>query len=327
MTRYFLGVDIGNTKSHALICDESGQAVGCGIAGPGNHETYGREGFHRILSEVTADAIAAAGIAKSDLAGAGYGIAGYDWSEDTPLMHEVIDSLGFGVPYSAHNDVVPGLIAGSSNGWGVSVTSGTGVNAYGRDAEGHTGRMTGNGHTFGEVGGGSELAYHIIQLISRAWSMRGQPTMLTDLVIQFVGAKDTEDLLAGIPRGRYHVGSAVAPVVFQAAREGDIVALGAVGWLGAGLGDLACGIIRQLGLGGQAFDVVLSGSIYQGSPLILETMQEVVYPLAPDARFVHLKARPVTGAVMLGMEQVGLDFIPLRETIIESSRAMLDGEK
>jgi N-acetylglucosamine kinase-like BadF-type ATPase len=34
--RYFLGVDAGGTKTHALITDETGQAVGFGAGGPGN---------------------------------------------------------------------------------------------------------------------------------------------------------------------------------------------------------------------------------------------------------------------------------------------------
>ena len=34
MTRYYLGVDIGATKSHALIADETGRVVGFGAAGP-----------------------------------------------------------------------------------------------------------------------------------------------------------------------------------------------------------------------------------------------------------------------------------------------------
>ena len=146
MTRYFLGVDIGNTKSHALICDETGQALGCGIGGPGNHETYGKDGFQRVLNGVVTEAIRAANIAPGDIVGAGYGIAGYDWSEDRPLIDEVIASLGLTVPYQAYIDAVPGLVAGASRGWGVSVTSGTGVNAFGRDASGNLARMTGNGH-------------------------------------------------------------------------------------------------------------------------------------------------------------------------------------
>ena len=44
MTRCFVGVDIGATKSHALVADEEGRAVGFGTAGPGSYEVIGWEG-------------------------------------------------------------------------------------------------------------------------------------------------------------------------------------------------------------------------------------------------------------------------------------------
>ncbi|MBZ0302040.1 MAG: ATPase, partial [Anaerolineae bacterium] len=103
MARYFLGVDIGNTKSHALIADEAGTVQGVGLAGPGNHESLGKEGFRATLSEVIHRAVMDAGIARADITAAGYGIAGYDWSEDLPLMHEVIQSLGLEGPYGLVN--------------------------------------------------------------------------------------------------------------------------------------------------------------------------------------------------------------------------------
>ena len=50
MSPYFLGVDIGGTKSHALIADGEGNAVGFGTYGPGNHEEVGYEGLRIALS-------------------------------------------------------------------------------------------------------------------------------------------------------------------------------------------------------------------------------------------------------------------------------------
>ena len=32
MTRYFLGVDVGGTKTHALIADENGRMTGLAVA-------------------------------------------------------------------------------------------------------------------------------------------------------------------------------------------------------------------------------------------------------------------------------------------------------
>ena len=52
MTRmpvYFLGVDIGSTKTHALVCDELGRVLGFGESGPGNHEVVGYAGLSNAL--------------------------------------------------------------------------------------------------------------------------------------------------------------------------------------------------------------------------------------------------------------------------------------
>lgn len=323
MTQYFLGIDIGNTKSHALICTEDGQAIGAGFAGPGNHERLGKDGFSNTLSQVIETAIINSDIERTDISAAGYGIAGYDWSEDLPLMNDVIGSLQFGRPYGLMNDAGIGLLAGSSMGWGVSVAAGTSANARGRDSNGREARMTGNGLLFGEYGGGAELVYRSIQAISRAWSMRGPQTQLSNLFIDHSGAKDIEDFLAGIARDRYHYSAKDAPLVFQAATSGDVVAQNIIKWLAYGLSDLTRGIIRQLNIKDLMFDVVLSGSIYKGSPLILKTMQKDVHELAPHANFVHLIAPPVTGAVMLAMEQIGVDYSAIKDRIIESGEQLL----
>ena len=49
--RYYLGVDIGGTKSHALLSDEDGNALGFAEAGPGNHEVVGYAGLRQVLEE------------------------------------------------------------------------------------------------------------------------------------------------------------------------------------------------------------------------------------------------------------------------------------
>lgn len=325
MVGYFLGVDVGNSKSHALICDENGYAIGFGVGGSGNHESIGEEAFQDLLSDIILQAITSADIIKRDLAAAGFGIAGYNWSEDLPMLHRVIDSLGLDVPYGLMNDAGPGLLAGSSNGWGVSVVAGTGANARGRNRFGKLARLTGHGALFGEVGGGSALVRRAIGDISRAWSLRGKPTSLSDLFVEQLGAVNVEDLLAGLTRERYTLNADLALTVFQAAFEGDEVASESIRWLGEGLGDMVCGIIRQLGIEDGEFDVVLSGSLFKGSPILQEAISDIVRELAPRARFVYITAPPVTCAVMLAMEQVGVDYVSKSQRIIKTGESMLAG--
>jgi N-acetylglucosamine kinase-like BadF-type ATPase len=322
---YFLGVDVGNTKSHALIVDATGQAVGFAKTGPGNHEVLGAEGFGQILHEVVWNSLRDARIEIAEIAGAGFGIAGFDWPSDRALMDRMIGAVGMGAPYEVVNDGMIGLFAGATRNWGVVVSAGTSSNAHGRNPDGKIGRMTGNGLLFGECGGGHELVERAVAGISRAWSKRGPETMLSQMFVEKTGAASLEDFLEGLARERYILQATDAPLVFEAARQGDPVASSTIRWAAEGLADLAVGIIRQLGLEDQAFDVVLAGSFYNGSPLIADTMREIIHDVAPAAKLIRLNAPPVVGAVMLGMEQAGLDYNDLRGRIIDSTVGLLAG--
>ncbi|MCU0511958.1 MAG: ATPase [Anaerolineae bacterium] len=319
MTQYFLGVDIGNTKSHALISDDTGAAVGFASGAPGNHEVLGVEGFRSALHEVVTAALAGAGLQRADLGGAGYGIAGYDWPSDRPLIDEVIATLAIDAPYEAANDSIIGLVAGARRGWGVNITAGTSSNCRGRDQHGREGRVSGNGGFFGEYGGGIELVYKAMEAISRAWSQRAPATLLSDLFVEHAGASGVEDLLEGIARGRYHVRATDAPIVFAAVDRGDAVACHLLEWISRELGNQAIGIIRQLGIEALEFEVVLSGSFYKGSPLIAAYIQDEIHRVAPRAGLVRLDAPPVVGGALLGMAATGQDFTRVREQLIAST--------
>jgi N-acetylglucosamine kinase-like BadF-type ATPase len=301
MMAYFLGVDTGATKSEAAIADSRGQVLGYGRSGPGNWETVGWEGTRAVLAEIIGRAAAAAGIGIEDVTAAGLGLAGYDWPEDHAPHMAILHDIGLRGPTTLVNDAVLGLIAGAEAGWGVVISAGTSCNCYGRDAAGRYGRMTGDSR-FGEYAGATELVQYAIQAVARAWSKRGPETQLSTSFAGAVGAKDVGDLLAGLVRGRYTLDAGYAPLVFEAAAAGDAVAGEAVDWAGRQLAELGLGVIRQLNLGDQSFDVVLSGSFYRGSSRLQTRIAGVITAEAPAARIVRLAAPPVTGGVLLAME-------------------------
>jgi N-acetylglucosamine kinase-like BadF-type ATPase len=329
MNRFFLGVDIGGTKSHALVADEEGQVVGFGEGGAGNYEVVGWGGLRRTLEAVTKQARSSAGLGRSQIRGAGFGIAGYDWPGERAPTVEAIEALGLGAPYALVNDATIGLVAGASDGWGVVVVAGTSNNCRGRDQQGRTGRMTGCGPWFGEYGGAAELVAKSVQSVGLAWTKRGPETRLSEAFVRLAGAADVADLLEGLYLGRYHLSAGAAPLVFQVAEEGDGVAEEMVRWAGRELGSLANGVIRQLGFEEESFEVILSGSLYDGGPMLTDAMRETIEAIAPGARLVRLTVPPVVGGVLLGMEQVGLRSSSLRERLIGSTKALLgaDGRK
>jgi len=321
MSRYFLGVDVGGTKCHALVAGEDGEALALGHAGPGNYEVVGWDGLKAALQACVGQALAAAGLGAEQVAAAGFGVAGYDWPGERGPTLEAIASLGLTCPIELVNDAVIALVAGASEGWGVAVVAGTGTNCRGLDRQGREGRVTGGSATFAEYGGAAEIVYRALQDISRAWSRRGPATALTEALVGWAGATNAADLFEGLMMGRYSLSAAAAPLVFQSAAAGDCVAHEIVLWAGRELGSQAVGVIRQLGLEDEAFDVVLAGSTYKGSPDLVAAMAGTVHEVAPRARLVRLHAPPVVGAVVLAYQQVGLDTRRLRPRVIESLAA------
>ena len=322
--RYFLGVDIGNTKSHALIADENGRCVGLGTAGPGSWGAINWDGAQQVLHDIVDQALVQGSISREDIVGAGFGYAGYDWPEDRPGHIAIIESLGMvNAQYELGNDTLVGLVAGAEKGWGVVVVAGTSNNCRGRDKNGREGRVTGNGSWFGEYGGAMEIVSKAVQAVAAAWTCRGPETALSDVLVTQVGASDSVDLMAGLLRERYDLSANIAPLVFKLAEQGDAVAQGIITWAGQSLGSLANGVIRQLNLTGEAFDVVLSGSTYKGGAMLIEPMRQTIQAVAPKANLVRLTAPPVVGGVLLGMEQVGLKTAVIRPTLLASANELI----
>ena len=322
--RYFLGVDVGGTKSHALIANELGEAVGFAVAGSGNHEVVGYDGTAQTLCAVVDEALAGAAIERTAIAGAGFGIGGYDWPSERAETLAAIAAIGLTCPVEAVNDTIIGLVAGAEQGWGVALVAGTSNNCRGWDRTHREGRVMGNGIEFGENGGAYELVNKAVQEVGKAWTRRGPATRLTELFIAHVGAQDDADLLEGLSQYKYNIQANAAPLVFAAAEQGDAVAQRVIHWAAEELASLAIGVIRQLSLEDAHFDVVLVGSLYNGGPLFTEPLYAAIRAVAPGASFVRLSAPPVVGAVLIGMQMAGLETQPVRARLIESSQQLME---
>jgi N-acetylglucosamine kinase-like BadF-type ATPase len=317
--RYFLGVDLGGTKTHVVLADEAGCVVGFAQSGPGNHQSIGYPAMLRTLQQGLGKALAVSGIPVHAISGAGFGIAGYDWPSQKPDMFQVIDQLGLSCPIGIVNDAVPALIAGAAEGWGVALVSGTGCNCRGRDREHkREGRVTGYGFHVGEHAGASELVWRAMHAVAHDWTKRGPATTLSTVCAEYAGAKDLDDLIEGYTEGRYRVDAQAARLIFEIAGQGDVVAQELIRWAGVELGEMANAVIRQLEIEALEFDVVMSGGMFDGGSMMIEPMSETITKVAPGARMVRLAVPPVIGAVILGMEQDELVATPdIRRNLAE----------
>jgi N-acetylglucosamine kinase-like BadF-type ATPase len=321
--KYYLGIDVGSTKTHALIVDERGKSIGFGKSWGGNYQVVGYDGLESVLRESFEQAREMAGVESAHIAGAGFGVAGYDFPSDREPHVRAVASLGLACPFEIVNDGVNGLLAGATRGIGVNVTAGSSVNCRGRNAAGREGRIVGNGAPFGEFGGAAEIVQRGLQMVNYAWIRRIPPTALTKVFLEAVGAKDEMDLMEGLSNQQYHPFPFMAVEIINAAQGGDAAAQEIVRWSGEELGWLTIAVARQIEMENDDVEVILSGSIFEAGEIITRPMRDVVLEHCPRALIKRLDGPPVVGAVVLGMEQIGFDGYAVRDRMVETAKEIV----
>jgi N-acetylglucosamine kinase-like BadF-type ATPase len=321
--RYYLGIDVGSSKTHALIADDTGRCIGFGKAWGGNHQGMGYDGLGEVLRQSFEQASQMANLTSEEIEGAGFGVAGYDFPSDREPHLEAIATLGLACPVEVVNDGLNGLLAGTTHGFGVNVTAGSGVNCCGRGPNGEEGRIVGNGSSFGEFGGGIEIVWKGLHMVNYAWIKRIPPTALTAIYLEATGAKNELDLMEGLSNNYYHLFPFIAVKVFEAAQAGDQAAREVLSWAGEELGWLAVAVTRQIGMQQDEVEIVQSGSVFEGGELLTQPMCQVILEHMPQARITRLDGPPVVGPVLLGMQMAGVDGYPVRHMLIQTAKELV----
>jgi N-acetylglucosamine kinase-like BadF-type ATPase len=305
--RYYLGVDAGGTKTHALIADSSGRIHGAGRAGTGNWESVGLDGALHSLTQALDGALSSAGLHAADVCAAGYGLAGMDWPSDGPRLLPVLDQLNVPGPRVLVNDAYVALRAGSDAGYGIAVISGTGVTIAGHNRAGEHFRTFALGGEWGDFGASSDVVALATRAIAYAYTGRGPATQLTERFLEYYQARDTLDLVERITRGQAAVPNGrLAPLVFTTAAAGDEVARAVLVEVGQELGRNAVAIAGKLQMLDQPFDLVLAGGTFRDPyPLFRDALIEIVHASAPQVQPTTLLAAPAVGGALLAIEAAG----------------------
>ncbi len=236
---------------------------------------------------------------------------------------QAIAALGLSCPLEVVNDGWNGLFAGATRGIGVNVTAGSSNNCRGRGHNGREGRVVGNGPTFGEYGGGIEIAARALQMVNYAWIKRIPPTTLTHFLLEYTGAKNEMELMEGFSNDYFHYGPYLAVEVIRVAREGDEAAREIIRWAGEELGWLAVAVARQIEMENEEVEIIQSGSVFDAGEIITDPMRDIVLQHCPKAKIIHLDCPPVVGSVLLGMEQADFDGYSVREKIIQTAKEIV----
>jgi N-acetylglucosamine kinase-like BadF-type ATPase len=308
-----LAVDGGNSKTDVALVAADGTLLAA-VRGPTtSHQAVGLEPGIQRLVDLVEQAATMAGLDPSVRPISTIGVhaaAGADFPSDVRLIEGGLRRVRLSQEDVVVNDCLGALWSGASEGWGIVLICGEGVNGAGVAPNGRTVRFDGIGSLSGDWGGGGAVGMAGLAAAVRARDGRGPRTALETLVPAHFGLKRPSAVTRAMYDRRIdedRVGE-LSPVVFGAASDGDAIAREIVDRLADELATMATALARRLGLTRRSVEVVLAGGVFQtNDEPFVERLGARIRAAVPGATLVRPDVPPVAGAALEGLERLGLE--------------------
>jgi N-acetylmuramic acid 6-phosphate etherase len=305
---HFLGIDGGGTRTTAWLATraEGGgfTVAGRGVAGPANLHAVGFAGAVESLNQAIAGAFDDAKCEPGPVGGACLAMAGAGREDEQRQFRQWADQRQLAARFRVVHDALAVLTAGTPDGCGLAVISGTGSLVYGQNAAGQSARAGGWGYLLGDEGSGYALALAGLRAVAKAADGRGPATQLERRLLDRLGLGVPADLIAAVyspSMDRARIAS-LADVVTSTAALHDPVARSIVAEASANLAELVEACAKKLSLAAEnPFPLALAGGAILGSPLLREGLLEGLTHRGLTADPVQCVPQPVAGAVKLAM--------------------------
>ena len=316
-----LALDGGNSKTDVALVAADGSVLAT-VRGPGM-PTADLDGSLRVISDLIGLIEQQAGqpgrpaarhisacVANADLPEEeeqlATAIRAGGWSETTTVVNDTFAVLRAGLSTASADRPLDG----TGRPWGVAVTCGAGINCVGVAEDGRVTRYLALGSISGDWGGGYGLGRAALWWAIRAEDGRGPDTILREAVSAHFGVPEVADVTVAIHQGKLTEQDTrgLAPVLLAAASDGDQVARDLVRRQASEICTMALVAMRRLGLTGLKTPVVLGGGLLTArDPLLTASVVDGIAAEAPKAEVTIVDVPPIAGAVLLGLDEVGLD--------------------
>jgi N-acetylglucosamine kinase-like BadF-type ATPase len=315
MDALFLGVDAGGTTTRALVGTVAGEVIGSGRAEGANVWSSGTS-VPEVITSAIVEALAGhdpARVAASVIALAG-SLTNDDTAEDVePAL------LSLGVSGATHivSDVLAGFATGTTAPDGTVLVAGTGSIAAAIRERDVRRTVGGHGWLLGDEGSAVWLGLEGLKAALAALQDRGPDTTLASSLPEALQIHDDDaaSTIAAIVRAVHARPPAqlgrLAPVVAEAAADGDTVAIGLLDEAASHLVELAEAVIDDEA-GWRV--IVLSGSVLTEAGPISRSVRARLLERWPTASLQEARSGEA-GAVALAIE---------RDTGVRVDEATLD---
>jgi N-acetylglucosamine kinase-like BadF-type ATPase len=301
--RYFLGFDGGGTHLRGCLIDENG-----GVLATASHPPAS---FPKLKEKIGAPVAALARELQStaDLSGsisaAGFCSTGVGRPAEREIVERALREKNIAETIIADSDFMAAHAGAFGGGPGIIVNAGTGVFGFGRTASGANIRVGGWGYLLGDEGSGFAVVQAALITALKDWDGRGPRTVLRSIFEKHFNVTSIELIISQIyssdfDRGRF---AELAPLVFDAAGQGDVLAGEIVRHAGRELG-LLVRAAQNRGQWEYPIPLVLAGNLFRRRDMLLPGFWEVLEP--ERFRLITPRFEPVVGAALLAMLESGI---------------------
>ncbi|MGW2379088.1 N-acetylglucosamine kinase [Streptomyces sp. NPDC001658] len=306
LTASVLAVDAGNSKTDVAVVAADGTVLATARGGGFRPPAVGVEAAVDKVAEAVARAFAAAGVDSVGHVSAC--LANADFPVEEEQLAAALHARAWGASTEVRNDTFAVLRAGVTEPRGVAVVCGAGINCVGMRPDGRTARFPALGRVSGDWGGGWGLAEEALWHAARAEDGRGGPTALARTLPAHFGLPSMYALIEALHLGRVETARRheLTPVLFATAEDGDPVARALVDRLADEVVTMATVALTRLDLLDEQTPVLLGGGVLAARhPRLDDGVRDLLAVRAPKAVPEVVTARPVLGAVLLGLDRVG----------------------
>jgi N-acetylglucosamine kinase len=298
---YYLGIDGGGTRCTAVVMAADGSEVARGWGGPANCLAVGRERAAHSLRQAIDGVLSKGQLTTADLEATCLGLAGAGRPSIQETARELLQRMGEFQRVTITHDAEIALVGGAGRRYGVVLIAGTGAIAYGVNARGRASRADGWGHLLGDDGSGYWIGRAGLRAALQAYDGRGPSTMLQGRLASATGAVDVDALVECVYGERWDAAqvASIAPLVIECAQQGDQVAQDILREAGRRLACSVGAVVKQLTMGDEDFDLVLSGGLLTGGSKLWPIVAAAVGEIAPRAAAVAPRHDAATGAALL----------------------------
>ncbi|WP_119069937.1 N-acetylglucosamine kinase [Rubrobacter indicoceani] len=268
----FLGVDGGGSKTAFCVLDERGSVRARARTESLYYFSEGIELVERVLERGVREICETAGIDKSEIAGAFFGLPGYgEASADLNSLDAIPGGVLGHDRYACGNDMICGWAGSLGAVDGINIISGTGSMTYG-ERGGFGVRVGGWGELFGDEGSAYWIATRGLNAFTRMSDGRLEPGPLYETILNHLdleGDLDLIDIVLNRWKGSRSEIAALSRVVVEAAEAGDECAAEILSEAAGELAELVHATRRQLDFAaGEKVPVSYSGGMFTSGVML-----------------------------------------------------------